>query len=246
MSQICTISFFHFSGFKNRWWAFAQMGKRVFLSTTPSVKAVPTFVKMFGAGSGNGFSLMPDFGIYGMLSVWNNRADAEQFFKENSTFKTYQNQAKEIFTVFLQPIMAHGQWDKVAPFTSQKVHNLTAPMAVLTRGTVKSQYIFDFLRFTRTASRSMENAVGRIFSIGIGEVPITQQATFSIWRDAEAMKEYAYKNPHHTEVIKKTRELGWYSEELFARFEVLDMYVWGENFEKKTIPLTEIEDYFKK
>jgi hypothetical protein len=30
---------------------------------------------------------------------------------------------------------------------------------------------------------------------------------------------YAYQNPKHAEMVKKTRELQWYSEELFARFE---------------------------
>ena len=32
------------------------------------------------------------------------------------------------------------------------------------------------------------------------------------------MKAYAYRNKHHREVIQKTRQLGWYKEEMFARF----------------------------
>ena len=59
---------------------------------------------------------------------------------------------------------------------------------------------------------------GRIFSIGIGELPIIQQATFSLWQDAKKMMDYAYKSQFHSEVVQKTRALGWYSEELFARF----------------------------
>jgi hypothetical protein len=58
-----------------------------------------------------------------------------------------------------------------------------------------------------------------VFSKGIGEFPLLMQATFSLWKSAESMMDYAYKNPKHTEMVKKTRELGWYSEELFARFE---------------------------
>jgi len=35
--------------------------------------------------------------------------------------------------------------------------------------------------------------------------------------------DYAYKTAHHQQVIKKTRADSWYSEELFARFEVLSV-----------------------
>lgn len=230
--QVVTVTLFRFDGLRNRWWAFAQMGKRAFLNTDKKLVDTsvegsegslnPSFVKMFGAGSGNGFNLMPDFGVYGLLAVWENERAARLFFQQNETFKTYQNRAKEIFTVFLQPIMAHGKWDGIEPFENNTTYGVNAPMAVLTRGTVKTPFILDFLRFTSKTSHSMEGAEGRLFSIGIGEVPITQQATFSIWENAEAMKNYAYKNPHHTEVIKKTRELSWYSEELFARFQILD------------------------
>lgn len=59
---------------------------------------------------------------------------------------------------------------------------------------------------------------GLLFAIGIGEVPIVQQATFSLWENSRLMQQYAYRSPHHKEVVKRTRELGWYKEELFARF----------------------------
>jgi hypothetical protein len=32
------------------------------------------------------------------------------------------------------------------------------------------------------------------------------------------MMDYAYKNKNHREVVQLTRKLGWYKEELFARF----------------------------
>jgi hypothetical protein len=58
--------------------------------------------------------------------------------------------------------------------------------------------------------------------IGIGEAPVGLQGTFSIWRDARALSDFAYRAPEHASVIRRTRELGWYAEELFARFAVLD------------------------
>ncbi len=68
-------------------------------------------------------------------------------------------------------------------------------------------------------SRSLKGKEGLLFSVGVGELPIIEQATFSIWRSSHAMKAYAYSSPQHAEVVRRTRELGWYKEEMFNRFE---------------------------
>ena len=60
-----------------------------------------------------------------------------------------------------------------------------------------------------------------LFGIGVGEVPLVQQCTISVWRDAAAIDQYAYRQTGHREVVKLTRQRQWYSEELFARFAVL-------------------------
>ena len=64
----------------------------------------------------------------------------------------------------------------------------------------------------------MDGHQGLIFSKGIGEWPIFMQATFSFWEKGKHMMDYAYSNKKHADMVKKTRELGWYSEELFSRF----------------------------
>jgi spheroidene monooxygenase len=54
----------------------------------------------------------------------------------------------------------------------------------------------------------------------VGEVPYLKQATVSVWRSAAAMRAWA-ATPAHAETVRLTREEGWYSEELFARFRLL-------------------------
>ena len=46
-----------------------------------------------------------------------------------------------------------------------------------------------------------------------------QMATFSIWKNMEALKKFAYQSEAHKVAIQKTRELDWYSEEMFCRFQ---------------------------
>ena len=96
-------------------------------------------------------------------------------------------------------------------------------LGVLTRATIRPRHLKAFWRDVPAASRALSAAPGLVASIGIGELPLIRQATFSLWSDADAMKRYAYGTPEHRAVIERTRREGWYSEELFARFSVIDI-----------------------
>ena len=216
MNQCVTISLFKFDSLATKWWAFTQMGFGV-KNLTKKVKGLQ-FCKLVGSGGGNGFSIRPNFGVYGLLCVWENEADSEGFFEKNTFFQAYKYKTKEIWTVWLKTTMSHGVWDKIEPFVVSEKFDQNLPVAVLTRATIKLRFLPYFWKFVPRTSRSVFDVEGRIFSIGIGELPIVQQATFSLWQDAKKMMDYAYKSQFHSEVVQKTRALGWYSEELFARF----------------------------
>jgi heme-degrading monooxygenase HmoA len=68
-----------------------------------------------------------------------------------------------------------------------------------------------------TSEEGLDGNEGLIYTKGVGEVLI-QMATFSLWKDFESVKQFAYSK-QHKEAIKKTREYEWYSEELFSRFQ---------------------------
>ena len=65
------------------------------------------------------------------------------------------------------------------------------------------------------------------FKIGIGEVPLLHQVTFSIWPNEKAMAGFARTGPH-ADAIRAVRAENWFSEELYARFTVQsDVGTWN-------------------
>ncbi|MFK8102890.1 MAG: hypothetical protein AB8G15_10215 [Saprospiraceae bacterium] len=214
-TQVISVSFFSYQGNWDKWWAFQQMGlPQMAINRAKGLQ----FWKMLGSGAESGFGLKPNFGAYGMLCVWDNENAARQFFQENSGFLKFKTRCEEYWTVFLQTSKVHGLWSGRCPFEptiSSDDHTLTA---VLTRATIKYRHLLNFWQHVPKVSQSIENRKGLIFSIGVGELPLVQQATFSLWESARDMMDYAYRSHYHKEVVQKTRKLGWYREEMFARF----------------------------
>ena len=176
------------------------------------------FSKMLGSGSGNGFSIWPDFSTFGLSAVWENEGAALSFFEEHPLFREFKQQCAGWWTAYMLAVQAHGEWDGSQPFPISGTYDQNKVVGVITRATIRARHLWRFWRFVPSVSRSMDDKAGRIFSKGIGELPLVQQATFSLWENSQAMTAYAYRSREHREVIRRTRQLGWYKEELFARF----------------------------
>ena len=167
---------------------------------------------------GNGFSIFPNFSQYGLLAAWDTEADAHQFFAGHPALDLINRFSSAHWTVYLKTFKAHGEWDGQKPFQVNLEHDPERPVAVLTRATIRPSKMFHFWKYVPGVSQSMNGFPGHVFSVGIGELPLIQQATFSLWEDSEKMRAYAYAGKRHAEVVKQTRKIGWYKEELFARF----------------------------
>jgi len=215
MSQTTLISFFQYAGLKNKWRALGRMGRPPIV--VDQVEGL-SFFKPLGTGSGNGFSIKPDFSTFGFVGVFDSEELAKDFLK-TTTIQEYTQTALSYSHVLMHTIKSHGEWSKQNPFQSSVQFDKSKPLAVITRATIKPKLAHKFWRYVPSVSKSMNDYDELIFSKGIGEFPLLMQATFSLWTNAEAMMNYAYQNPKHAEMVKKTRELGWYSEELFARFQ---------------------------
>ena len=215
MSQITTCTFFKLESFSNKFWAFSQMqlGHAHFKNIEGLV-----FYKLLGSGAENGFSSKPNFGAYALLCIWESEIHAVKFFENNSFFKKYRSKSSESFTVFAHSAEAHGKWDGKQPFISTATLEIDKPIMVLTRASIRISKLISFWRKVGNVSKSLEDYDGLVLSIGVGEWPLIQQATLSIWKTQAEMIDYAYKNKNHLEVVRLTRKLNWYKEELFARF----------------------------
>lgn len=212
-----TLTLFRFSSLADRWWIFTQMGLAPGkLGRTPGL----TFGRLLGSGGGNGFSVRPNFGVYGWLANWEHPSAAADFFAANSWYTEATARSDERITFRLSPTMAHGQWGGDQPFTLGEEYDPTQAVAVITRATIRTRKLPDFWRYVPRTSASIYDHPDRLLSLGIGEYPIFMQATFSVWRSGKAMQEFAYRSEHHKEVVRLTRERDWYKEELFARFTV--------------------------
>lgn len=215
MSQITTCTFFKLEGFNNKFWALSQM--QLGHAHMKNIEGL-VFYKLLGSGAENGFSSKPNFGTYALLCVWDSEHLATKFFENNSFFKKYSSKSYESFTVFAKSAEAHGKWDGKQPFISTTTLAIGKPIMVLTRARIRFTKLWSFWRKVGNVSKSLEDYNGLALSIGVGEWPLIQQATVSIWKTQAEMIDYAYKNEKHKEVVRLTRKLNWYKEELFARF----------------------------
>jgi heme-degrading monooxygenase HmoA len=218
LSAITTITLFKFSGFWNKTWAFGQMQfAHSFLRKTPGLN----FYKLMGSGKDPGFNPFPDWNVYALLCNWENEAAANDFFQNAAKFRQYQKHTTEQWTIFMKPIHAKGLWSGANPFSPTSDLDETNPLiAVITRATIRKKNLVQFWRYVPISqSPILKGCKGLIYTKGIGEVPLVQMATFSIWQSMEDLKNFAYNSPEHKEAISKTHKIDWYKEEMFARFQ---------------------------
>ena len=199
-----------------------------------------TLSKMLGSGR-KGFDLVPDFRQYTFLAHWESDKVANDFFA-SVAFQNYAAQTSGHYTIKMQAMQAHGKWDGAEPFeaTENIGKEYAGPVVVLTRAKINFTKLLDFWRHVPKAHASLSKSKGVLLALGIGENPITQQATVSVWDSVESLKKFAYQQPGHKEIVKRTRQRGWYSEELFARFIPVAEWAAGDSarslFRKQQLP----------
>ena len=222
MTQVVSLSFYRLGSLRTRLWAFAMMG----LARGPMKRLNGVgFWKLFGSGSGEGFTPIPNTSVYAVLATWPDMQTA-QAAQDANLFKRYRKNATEHWTLFMAADTARGAWSGQEPFTPSN-QDTSGPLAALTRATIKPSILAKFWRRVPNISAVIGRDPNVVFKIGIGEIPWLHQVTFSIWPDAATMANFARTGPH-AEAIKAVRADGWFNEELYARFALLsDTGTWG-------------------
>jgi hypothetical protein len=187
------------------------------LWTSPKADGV-VFEKKLGTGGGQGFSLWPDFKTYAVLTAYSSAewAQADRRFDANQGTDFHFRQW------YLEPVLGHGTWGGQQPFVFGPPLQPHEQVAVLTRASISRwKWPLFWMRVGRVGQIAAQWP-GLLFAKGVGEYPLLEQATFSVWQNQEALKAFAYQGQHHAKVIRQTRKIQWYREEMFVRFRVLD------------------------
>lgn len=214
--QSVTLSLYRFGPVRARLWALAQMATARF--ALKAVRGIGT-VKLCGSGVGEGFTPIPDTSVYAILATWPDHDTARRAMFGTKVFRRYAEMADERMTIFLTPASARGRWDGKAPFTPQDI-TLDGPVAALTRATVKLRSAGRFWKQEPAISRAIGQDPNVLFKIGIGELPLVRQATFSVWPDVASMAAFARADGPHATAIREVREGKLFKEDLYARFRV--------------------------
>jgi len=218
-----------FSGWRARWRAFGAMG----ISLRQGVAAPGLcFGKMLGSGAGQGFSIWPDWGTYAWFTVWENPESAEAFWSNDPMFQDLLGYATSVYGWEARPLRGHGTWHGQQPFAFPEAGVRTAgSVAVLTRASIARKQALRFWWNVPRASRGVQDQPGLRYAKGVGEYPLVEQATMSVWNSADELDAFAYRSRQHAPMVQKTRKHQWYSEEMFIRMEVLNVIGELPNFQ---------------
>lgn len=189
------------------------------------------FWKLLGTGDGRTFDVRDaDLRTWALLTVWQDPIDLARFERTSPVAAGWRRLGRERWRADLWPLRAHGRWSGCAPFTAAgPTPGHGGRVAAITRARLRWDRMRTFWQAVPPVNAALHDHPGLLLAVGIGEAPVGLQGTFSVWESATALRGFAYGSDAHRQAIRRTPQVGWYAEELFARFALLQTTgtLWG-------------------
>ena len=176
---------------------------------TPGV----TFSKLLGTGASFGVT-SADLTRWAKLTCWSAPG-------RDLVAATWDALATERWRVELRPLASTGRWSRREPFGTPTPSRYVGPVAALTRARLRPTRAAAFWTAVPGVEAALQGSPGLRASLAVGEAPVGLQGTLSVWESPEALRAFAFDDPAHVGAIRDTTRIGWYAEELFARFAVV-------------------------
>jgi len=184
----------------------------------PDRDAIPSLSyaeRVATAPLGSGLLPKPQPGRVGLIAAWEDDAALDRFLAEHPLARRLASG----WHVRLEALRVSGAWPEM-PWLPQE--QLPAddeePVAVLTLGRLRLGRARPFLASAAAAEEEAVRDAAMLASTGLARPP-RLVSTFSIWRSAAAMREYAYgKGGAHQSAVRNDRERPFHHASAFIRF----------------------------
>lgn len=175
--------------------------------------------RLLGTGDGDRLSLSADLRRWALLAFWDAPAALDAFLDGSEISRRWDDLGAERYDLRMATIRAQGTWGR-ATFDVRGAAQLPAgaPVAILTRAAIRPRKLATFWRAVPNPAIDATAHPSLLAAVGIGDIPLLRQATFSLWDSLDGARDYAYRRAAHRDVIDRRRAEDWYSSELFARF----------------------------
>jgi hypothetical protein len=168
---------------------------------------------VFTAPLGAGLLPRPNLGTVALIAAWDDDAALDRFARHPLAEALAAGwQAR------MAPLRVSGEWPQMTGLPDRQLPvDDDEPVAVLTLGRLKPWRLRPFLRAAAPAEADVVAEPGLLASAGFGRPPLV--STFSLWRTAAAMRDYAYRTGgSHRAAVATDSDRAFHRESAFIRF----------------------------
>ncbi|MGA8746738.1 MAG: hypothetical protein WB507_12890 [Solirubrobacterales bacterium] len=157
----------------------------------------------------------PQPGRVGLIAAWEDDGAVEEFSRRHPLARRFADG----WNVRMEPLRVSGFWSGMPDLPSQeRATDDGEPVAVLTLGRLRLGRGAPFLQSAAPAEGEVLTHPGLLASTGLARPP-RLLSTFSLWRSAAEMRDYAYrKQGAHQAAVRADRARPFHHESAFIRF----------------------------